>query len=98
MNEGKPTKAKWWSRPRPVSPGIGEVGPVEDISGPGADRDSDGDHNSDGDHQSERDYKSDGDYELDQPHDDHGSDGCGRCGFAVRRTGGAWCRERCRRR
>ncbi|MFE4751648.1 trypsin-like peptidase domain-containing protein [Streptomyces mirabilis] len=67
MNEGKPTKAKWWSRPRPVSPGVGEVGPVEDISGPGADRDPDGDHNSDGDHQSERDYKSDGDYELDRP-------------------------------
>ncbi|MFG2360191.1 trypsin-like peptidase domain-containing protein [Streptomyces mirabilis] len=61
MNEGKPTKAKWWSRPRPVSPGVGEVGPVEDISGPGADGDSDGNQ------QSERDYPSDGDYELDRP-------------------------------
>ncbi|WP_217568069.1 trypsin-like peptidase domain-containing protein [Streptomyces sp. GbtcB7] len=67
MNEGKPTKAKWWSRPRPVPPGVGEVGPVEDISGPEADRDSDANHHSDGDHQSERDYQSDGDYELDRP-------------------------------
>ncbi|MFD8132090.1 trypsin-like peptidase domain-containing protein [Streptomyces mirabilis] len=55
MNEGKPTKAKWWSRPRQVPPGVGEVGPVEDVSGPGVDRDSDTNHHSDGD------------YELDRP-------------------------------
>ncbi|MFF7600250.1 S1C family serine protease [Streptomyces mirabilis] len=67
MNEGKPTKAKWWSRPRQVPPGVGEVGPVEDISGPGVDRDSDASHHSYGDHRPERDYQSDGDYELDRP-------------------------------
>ncbi|MFJ9355828.1 trypsin-like peptidase domain-containing protein [Streptomyces mirabilis] len=73
MNEGKPTKAKWWSRPRQVPPGVGEVGPVEDISGPGVDRDSDANRHSDtnlhsdGDHRPERDHQSDGDYELDRP-------------------------------
>ncbi|MFG2850782.1 trypsin-like peptidase domain-containing protein [Streptomyces mirabilis] len=73
MNEGKPTKAKWWSRPRQVPPGVGEVGPVEDISGRGVDRDSDANRHSDtnlhsdGDHRPERDHQSDGDYELDRP-------------------------------
>ncbi|MFK0020723.1 trypsin-like peptidase domain-containing protein [Streptomyces sp. NPDC090798] len=67
MNEGKPTKAKWWSRPRPVTPGVGAVGPVEGIRGPEADCDSAANHHSDGGHQPERAYKSDGDYELDRP-------------------------------
>ncbi|MFE9763326.1 trypsin-like peptidase domain-containing protein [Streptomyces sp. NPDC005808] len=32
MNEGKPTKAKWWSRPRPpVAPGTDEAGPSEGV-------------------------------------------------------------------
>ncbi|MFI6491948.1 trypsin-like peptidase domain-containing protein [Streptomyces sp. NPDC050564] len=36
MNEGKPTKAKWWSRPRPpVSPGDAGVGSSEIADGPG---------------------------------------------------------------
>ncbi|MEU2742331.1 trypsin-like peptidase domain-containing protein [Streptomyces sp. NPDC007095] len=61
MNEGKPTKAKWWSRPRPVPPGVGAVGPVEGVSG------AETDHRSDGDHRPEGDYRSDGDYELDRP-------------------------------
>ncbi|MFF8022541.1 trypsin-like peptidase domain-containing protein [Streptomyces sp. NPDC007896] len=73
MNEGKPTKAKWWSRPRPVPPGVGAVGPVEGISGAETDHRPDGDHRpegdyrSDGDHRPEGDYGSDGDYELDRP-------------------------------
>ncbi|MFJ1603472.1 trypsin-like peptidase domain-containing protein [Streptomyces sp. NPDC088253] len=66
MNEGKPTKAKWWSRPRPVPPGLGAVGPVEGIRGPEADCDSEANHHSDGDHQPERAYKSDGDHQSER--------------------------------
>ncbi|MFF1814573.1 trypsin-like peptidase domain-containing protein [Streptomyces sp. NPDC058251] len=39
MNEGKPTKAKWWSRPRPVPLGDAGVGSSEDADGPGGDTD-----------------------------------------------------------
>ncbi|GGN82741.1 protease [Streptomyces albiflavescens] len=36
MNDGKPTKAKWWSRPRPqVPPGDAGVGSSEVADGPG---------------------------------------------------------------
>lgn len=64
MNEGKPTKAKWWSRPREVPPGVGAVGPVEGISG------AEADYRSDEGYKSERDYRSDADYELDRPSTD----------------------------
>lgn len=62
MNEGKPTKAKWWSRPRPVRPETGEVGPVEGISESAGDRASEGHYASEGHQTSEGGYASDRDY------------------------------------
>ncbi|MFF2513712.1 trypsin-like peptidase domain-containing protein [Streptomyces sp. NPDC058086] len=80
MNEGKPTKAKWWSRPRPVPPGVGAAGPVEGISG------AETDHTSDGDHRPEGDYRSDGDYELDRPSVGAASSGTALSGVAPSST------------
>ncbi|MER5403308.1 trypsin-like peptidase domain-containing protein [Streptomyces sp. NPDC002769] len=60
MNEGKPPKAKWWSRPRPVPPVVGEVGSAG-ARLPVSDADPDGDFERDGD------FGPDGDYELEPP-------------------------------
>ncbi|WP_393078555.1 trypsin-like peptidase domain-containing protein [Streptomyces sp. LN704] len=54
MDDGKPTKAKWWSRPRAVPPVAGEVG-------------SAGVRLSGGDSGPEGDFERDGDFELERP-------------------------------
>ncbi|MDN0195573.1 trypsin-like peptidase domain-containing protein [Streptomyces sp. S.PNR 29] len=73
MNEGKPTKAKWWSRPRPQAP----AGPAEghaadgdfELARPGAVQQ--GSAGPEGDYELERPAAArstdEGDYELDRP-------------------------------
>ncbi|MFF2995738.1 trypsin-like peptidase domain-containing protein [Streptomyces sp. NPDC057950] len=53
MDDGKPTRAKWWSRPRPVPPVAGESGsagvrPPGSDSGPEGDPDRTGDFDREG--------------------------------------------------
>ncbi|MFD8202850.1 trypsin-like peptidase domain-containing protein [Streptomyces sp. NPDC059701] len=72
MNEGKPTKAKWWSRPRPS--GDGSDGDFE-LARPRAAHGSGDDERDGGDFRLERpaaplagdERRHDGDYELDGP-------------------------------
>ncbi|MFD8421216.1 trypsin-like peptidase domain-containing protein [Streptomyces sp. NPDC059466] len=56
MNEGKPPKAKWWNRPRPVPPVVGEVGSVEGVRVPEDDSGRDGGG-----------FEHDGDFQLQRP-------------------------------
>ncbi|MFC5197313.1 trypsin-like peptidase domain-containing protein [Streptomyces kaempferi] len=60
MDDGKPTKAKWWSRPRPVPPVAGEVGSAG-VRPPGGGIGPEGDFERDGD------FDRDGDFELQRP-------------------------------
>ncbi|MEU9172471.1 trypsin-like peptidase domain-containing protein [Streptomyces sp. NPDC048420] len=72
MNEGKPTKAKWWSRPRPQGgPGAGE-GAVPAAGPMGSDGDFAppapvGRENSEGDFELTPPQSTDGDFELRPP-------------------------------
>ncbi|MFE5137422.1 trypsin-like peptidase domain-containing protein [Streptomyces fagopyri] len=61
MNEPKPTKAKWWSRPRPVPPVVAEAGSAEDAGL------SEGGFGPEGDFEPERDSGHDGDFVLERP-------------------------------
>ncbi|MFG2479092.1 trypsin-like peptidase domain-containing protein [Streptomyces fagopyri] len=61
MNEPKPTKAKWWSRPRPVPPVAAEEGSAQDAGLPESGFGPEGGFERDG--ASER----DGDFELARP-------------------------------
>ncbi|MGW7497739.1 trypsin-like peptidase domain-containing protein [Streptomyces luteogriseus] len=67
MNEGKPTKAKWWSRPRPQDPSGGPDG-TDGAQGPATAPANPTD--GDGDFELARPaarYDADGDYELRRP-------------------------------
>ncbi|MET8406931.1 trypsin-like peptidase domain-containing protein [Streptomyces sp. NPDC005195] len=54
MDDGKPAKAKWWSRPRPVPPVAAETGSAEGVGRPGGDVDPEDGFDRDGDFELER--------------------------------------------
>ncbi|MFC9505716.1 trypsin-like peptidase domain-containing protein [Streptomyces sp. NPDC057002] len=66
MNEGKPTKAKWWSRPRPQD-APGEPGEPGEPEGQGAAPAESVDNDNDTDTDVATDVGSDGDFELARP-------------------------------
>ncbi|MGW3629052.1 trypsin-like peptidase domain-containing protein [Streptomyces sp. NPDC005122] len=73
MDDGKPTKAKWWSRPRPVPPVAAETGSAEGVGRPGGDVDPEDGFDRDGgferadEYDRGDDYDRDGDFELERP-------------------------------